>query len=281
MAKKIIVTGGTGFIGSHLVNVLLERGYEVSVFDVKEEGRKNVDYTIGDIRNQEHFQKYVDVIKPYCIVHLAGEIRGGYETLYTANVLGTENVLKSFEGRCIFMSTGMVYQGNEVPYTEEQPTNPQDHYPKTKKLAEDLCIRRKNTAIIRASVVYGPRQKSPMFISVLKQALKAKKGAFQMTKGEQKRDFLHVKDLIHAICLLIEHPYSGIINIGSGRNISLKETIEIARNLVGDFPVEYTVPYREHEMMDYLLDISKAKTLLNWEPRITLEEGLKDLLMND
>lgn len=279
MAKKVIVTGGTGFIGSALIKELLKKNYEIYVFDKNQGNIPNVRYYPLDIRNKEQVQNSIEEIQPDTIIHLAGILKGSYEDLYTTNVIGTKNILDSFNGRLIFMSTGMIYQGNPSPYKEGMPLNPHDDYPKTKKLAEEFCLQKKNTIIIRASVVYGPEQKGSMFIPDLKNKIE-KRTTFHMTKGEQKRDFIHVRDLCTAIEILIEKQYTGIINISSGKSIQIKEVIELAKEIIGDFPVEQSLPYREQELWEYCLDNSKAKKELNWEPKINFKEGLKETLLS-
>ena len=280
MAKKIIVTGGNGFIGSALVEELLKTNYEVSVLDYIPGNKKGVQYYPLDIRNKEEVQKCIDKIKPEVIIHLAGLINGDYENMYKTNVLGTKNILDAFQGRSIFLSTGMIYQGNPTPYKETMLLNPQDNYAKSKKLGEELFLQKRDAVVIRTSLVYGPNQNGIMFIPYLREFLRKKIGAFKMTKGEQKRDFIHIQDLINAITLLIEHPYTGILNISSGQNIELKEVIKIAKEIVGNFQIENSIPYREQELWDYCLDNSKAKKELNWEPKIRFKDGLKETLLS-
>jgi len=277
MAKKIIITGGAGFIGNHVARELLKKNYEVYSFDIKDGNIPHVKYYTIDLKNKEQMNNLIQEVHPEAIIHLGGLIKGTYEELYSINVLGTKNILDCFIGRIIFISTSMVYQGNTSPYHEEMPTNPKDDYPKTKKIAEDFCLQRKNTVIVRASVVYGPGQKSSMFISDLED--KIKKGeVFKMTKGEQMRDFIHVKDLCNAFCILLENNATGIFNISSGEHVSMQEVITLAKEIVGDFPLEQTIPYRENELWDHLLSREKAKKILNWEPKISLEQGLREVL---
>ncbi len=279
MAKKIIITGGAGFIGSHLAKELLKKNYEVYSFDIKEGNIPRTKYYTIDLRNKEQLKNLIQEVHPEAIVHLGGLIKGSYEELYSINVLGTKNILDSYTGRFIFISTSMVYQGNKSPYHEEMPTNPKDDYPKTKKLAEEFCLQRKNTVIVRAGVVYGPEQKSSMFISDLKEKIDRRE-IFKMTKGEQRRDFIHVKDLCNAFCILLENDATGIFNISSGEQRTMQEVITLAKEIVGDFPVEQTIPYRENELWDHLLSREKAKRILHWEPRISLEQGLKETLLS-
>lgn len=277
MAKRVIITGGAGFIGNYLAKELLKKEYEVYSFDIKEGNNPKVKYYTIDLRNKEQLKNLIKEVDPKAIIHLAGLVKGTYEELYSINVLGTKNLLDSYDGRFIFISTGMVYQGNKSPYHEEMLTNPIDNYPKTKKLAEEFCLQRKNTVIVRASVVYGPEQKGSMFIPDLKEKID-KQEVFRMTKGEQQRDFIHVQDLCNAFCILLENNATEIFNISSGEQRTMQEVIILAKEIVGEFPVEQSIPYRENELWEYCLSKEKAKKVLNWEPKISLEQGLKEVL---
>ena len=99
-----------------------------------------------------------------------------------------------------------------------------------------------------------------------------------MTKGDQKKDFLHVSDLIDGIMQIIEKNVEGEINLAHGTTISLMDLITIIKEITGDFPIEHSLPYRPNEIMDYAFDIKKAKTILHWEPKIDLKTGLRELL---
>ena len=276
MAKKIIVTGGAGFIGNSLVKELVRRNYDVYSFDIKKGNVSEVKYYTVDLRDREQLENLIHEVNPETIVHLGGLIKGSYEELYSVNVLGTKNILDSYKGRVIFISTGMVYQGNKSPYNEEMLTNPIDDYPRTNKMAEDFCLQRNNTVIIRLSLVYGPEQNSPMFISDLGKKIENKE-VFRMTKGEQKRDFVHIKDVCEAFCILLENNERGIFNISYGDNISMQDLVKLVKKIKGDFKVEQTIPYRDNELWNYLLSREKARVVLGWEPKISLEEGLRDV----
>lgn len=277
MDKNIIITGGAGFIGTYLGKELLKKGYRVYSFDKNRGKNTSIKYYTLDLTNKEQLENLIGEVNPSAIVHLAGLVRGSYEELYTANVLGTKNLLECYKGRIIFLSAGTTYQGNSSPYSEEMPINPLDNYPKTKRIAEEFCLQRKNTTIIRASVVYGPHQKGSMFLPELVEKIKNKE-TLHMTAGEQKRDFLHVQDLCDAIYIFLENEHPGIFNISSGKQYSMKEVITMAKAIIGEFSVEHSIPYREHELWDYCLSREKAKQIINWEPKIPFEQGLREIL---
>ncbi len=278
MAEKIIITCGSGFIGTHLVEELYKKGYETFILDTKETKTKEANFLYGDIRDAQHMKECITKIQPSAIIHLAGMVNGKSKDLYEINVEGTKNILNAFSGKVIFMSTGMVYQGNEPPYHEEMPIHPIDEYPKTKRMAEELCMERENVSIIRASVVYGKGQKEEMFLPQLRDAVLVKKQPFRMTKGEQKRDFIHVKDLVKAIGILLKTNAPGVFNISSAKQIAIQEVIEKAKKILGEFPIEQSMSYRPNEMWGYTLSNEKAKKNLQWNPEISFEEGLKEIL---
>ena len=275
---KILVTGGAGFIGSVLVEALVDQGEQVFVFDLSCGNVASVEYLLIDLTDKERVANAIQKIQPEMIYHLAAKVRGSAEELYLANVMATKNILDTFSGRVVFMTTGMVYQGQAVPYKEDMVLHPLDEYGKTKKLCEDFFLQRKKFAIVRASVVYGSGQKSPMFMSSLKEFLEHRDGAFHMTRGEQKRDFIHVADLVRALLLFRVEEFNGIFNIAYGESFMMRDVVTLAKELVGDFPVDMSLAYREKEMWDYAFDISKAREVLHWIPRIGLKDGLRETL---
>lgn len=277
MAKKILITGGCGFIGNQIVKDLMKNNYNVSVIDIKK-GIFPVKYFIADISNKEQILKIIKDIQPDIIIHLAALITGSYDDLYKINVIGTKNIQESFSGKIIFMSSAMIYQGLKAPFKENFIVNPTDNYAKTKKKAEDILLKNNQTIILRGSIVYGLGQKGSMFIPQLKYHIKNNL-KFHMTKGEQKRDFIHVKDLTNAILKLIETNNSGIFNIGFGKSITLKEVIGIAKEIFPKLEIEHSLEYRPNEIMDYTPSIEKIKTTLKWQPNIDLKNGLKELLV--
>ncbi|MSR86229.1 NAD(P)-dependent oxidoreductase [Candidatus Woesearchaeota archaeon] len=276
---NILVTGGAGFIGTELVKQLVKE-HTVSAFDLTPGKVSGVDYYQVNLTDKDQVDNIVKRIQPDLIYHLGGRIRGTEEELYQNNVLGTRNLLEAYSGRVIFMSSGLVYQGQKAPYREDMALDTQDPMGRTKILCEELLLERKNVAVVRASVVYGSGQKGPMFISSLKEFLVQREGAFPMTLGEQKRDFLHVDDLTRALLILQREEFTGVYNIAFGESFPMRDVINIAQEITGNFPVDTSLPYRENELWDYAFDITKAKKELNWEPKIRLEEGLKETLLS-
>jgi UDP-glucose 4-epimerase len=276
MAKHILVTGGSGFIGNYLVKELLKKNYKVSIIDTVK-GVLNADYYLTDISDKQ-ISTLIKQLSPDIIIHMAALINGSFDSMYRINVTGTKNIQDSFKGKIIFLSSAMVYQGSQSPFKEHFEINPKDNYALTKKLGEEIIKQNKEHIILRPSIVYGKGQQNQMFLSQLKQHIK-NQTKFCMTNGEQLRDFIHVDDLTKAIIKSITTPFTGILNIGYGKSISLKEIINIAKGFHPSLEVEYSLPYRPNEPMNYSMDISKAKNTLDWQPLISIEQNLKEILL--
>ena len=275
--SKILITGGSGFIGSYLTQVLLQREYEVMVFDTKEGKHKKAQYCTGDISRKNDLKQCFQEKDIEKIIHLAALMNGTAERVQEVNIEGTQNLLDLFNGEIISLNTGFIYQGQTGPYREDMgPLTPINDYGKTKLKAEELILKR-NGKSVRTSIAYGPGQEGSMFIPSLKQAI-TRKETVKMTKGEQKRDFIHVQDLVRGIIAVMENKETGIFNIAYGESTELREVVTIAREIMGNFSIDTSVPYRENEMWDYSFDISKAKRVLDWQPQINLKQGLEQVL---
>jgi UDP-glucose 4-epimerase len=284
MNKKVIVTGGAGFIGGHLATSLKENGYEVKV----------VDLLLGedhDIRNLENLKNHfggADYLfhmaaltsVPYSIAHP--------EETNSTNLTGTVNVLIAARDagikRVIFSSSAAVYGDQEiVPITESAPASPKSPYA-LQKLESEMYLRlfseiyQLETVSLRYFNVYGKGQ-DPYgpYASVIPKFLEQKGFGKPLTivgDGTQTRDFVHVSDVVRANIQALESSNVGkgeVMNIASGRSVSV---VDVA-NLIGG-PVEHVPP--RLEIRNSLGDISLAKTLLDWQPSIKFEEGIEGLL---
>ena len=299
---KVIITGGAGFIGSHLADFLIDSDYEVVVVDNLSIGRlENINHLLvhskftflqADITD---FDAIENMFKDaYWVFHLAAlaDIVPSIENpteYYKSNVNGTFNVLQAcrkYQVKKIIYSASSSCYGipDEYPTKETAEIRPQYPYALTKNLGEQLvmhwCQLYNLQAIsLRFFNVYGPRARTSgtygaVFGVFLAQKL-SNKPYTVVGDGNQTRDFTFVSDVINAIITAAESDLSGeIINIGSNNTYSINRLVEL---LGGD--VIY-IPKRPGEPDCTWADISKANQLLNWKPKVSLETGVQILLDN-
>lgn len=293
--KKVVVTGGAGFIGSNLVDALVGKGYEVHAIDnllagKREQVNRAAILHIADIRKISEIAPLFKDVE--YVFHCAALPRVQYSLefpleTHEANVTGTLNVLESARvagvKRVIYSASSSAYGDQPVmPLTEQMPAAPKSPYGAHKYIGEIYCrvwseAYALPTVSLRYFNVYGPRQSEEgAYALVIAKFLKQKREGQPLTvtgNGTQTRDFTHVRDVVGANILGAESDQVGkgeVINIGGGRNISVNE---IARLIGG--PTTYVSPRLEPKHT--LADTSLAKKLLGWEPTITLEEGIAEL----
>jgi UDP-glucose 4-epimerase len=296
MSTKAVVTGGAGFIGSHLVDELVKHGYDVHVIDDLSSGLKvNVNpkatLHVADIRNFDVVARIINGAN--YIFHEAALPRVQYsiehpEETHSVNVNGTLNVLiaASQESRLkkfIYAASSSAY-GNQdkMPLREDLHANPISPYGLQKYIGELQCrvwaeVYGLPTVSLRYFNVYGPRASHDgSYALVIAKFLKQRQENTLMTitgDGEQTRDFTHVRDVVAANLLAAESDrvgYGEVMNIGAGKNTSINE---IAKLIGGT--AEHIEPRLEPKHT--LADNSKARELIGWEPQVSLEEGIAEL----
>ena len=295
---KYIVTGGAGFIGSHVVDALIARGDEVHVVDIFLSGKRERVHPQAiihevDIRN---FNDLVPIFKGAAgVFHLAAQPRMQYsiqEPRLTndINITGTLNVLLAARDagvkRVVYSASSSAYgTKHPMPLREDMEACPVIPYAIQKRVGEQYCemVARfygLETVAIRYFNVYGPRQttdKDGPYATVIGIFLGQAKNGQPMTvvpDGTQLRDFTHVYDTVRANLLAMESPKVGkgeIINIGTGTNYSM---LQIADMIGGKWKF---VDPRQGETHETRADNSKAKELLGWEPKVSFEEGIGEL----
>jgi UDP-glucose 4-epimerase len=295
------VTGGCGFIGSHVVDGLLARGHEVRVIDDVSAGSlSNLDPRAELVRESvldsgpvRSAMRDVD-----CVLHLAAWPRVARSVedpvgTHRVNVDGTLNVLQSAREtgveRFVYASSSSVY-GDQPTHvmSEELVPNPQSPYALQKLMGEQYLTMFSRlfgvTAVsLRYFNVYGPRQlMDSSYALVIGKFLRMKEAGEPLTvygDGEQTRAYTHVSDVVRATVLAAEvaipEGQNTILNIGSARETSVRE---IAERIAGDVTHIWPNPRGEFEEQRKRADYSKAKALLGWEPSVTLERGLGELL---
>lgn len=293
--EKIIVTGGAGFIGSHIVDELIKKGYEVHVIDNlctgnKENVNPKATLHVVDIRDKEKliplFSDVKYVFHEAALPRVQYSIENPIET-NEVNVNGLFNVLEACRlngvKRFIFASSSSIYGDQEIlPMIETMHTNLLSPYAVHKYIGEIYCklyskIYNLETVCLRYFNVYGPRMNLdgayPLVIGYFIKMLKEGRKMTITGDGEQTRDFTHVGDVILANLLAMKSDKVGsgeFINIGGGQRHSINY---IAKLFGGSF--EYISP--RFEPHDTEACITKAKELLNWEPITKIEDGILEL----
>ncbi|MBI2640549.1 MAG: NAD-dependent epimerase/dehydratase family protein [Candidatus Sungbacteria bacterium] len=295
---KYVVTGGAGFIGSHIVDQLIARGDEVHVIDNFLTGKRerlNPKATLHEMDIRD-FEKLHQVFQGAAgVFHTAAQPRMQYsiqqpQLTNDINITGTLNVLLAARDtkvkRVVYSASSSAYgPRHPMPLKEDMAPEPVIPYAIQKRVGEQYCqmVARfygLETVSLRYFNVYGPRQTTESdgpYATVigifLEQCSKGKKMSV-VPDGKQRRDFTHVRDIARANLLAMESPHVGkgeIINVGTGRNNSV---IEVAEMIGGHW--EFIAP-RQGEVRETLADNKKAQELLSWEPKITFEEGIEEL----
>ena len=291
---RAVVTGGAGFIGSHVVDALLGRGDEVHVVDNLATGRRenlspHASLHEHDIR--EPLDALFDELRPEAVVHLAAQAdvgRSVEQPLFDAevNVLGTLNVLEAarrHEAQVVFSSTGgAIYGECERPAREDDPRRPLSPYGTAKLAAEEYLatwnrLYGTSHVALRFANVYGPRQLAKLeggVVAIFIDRLRAGEGVTIFGDGLQTRDFVYVGDVVEAVVAAIGRD-GGTFNVGTGEETSVNEVFEACRRVAGsDTEAQHAAP-RAGDVLRSVLDVSHAGRELGWRPRSSLAEGLR------
>jgi UDP-glucose 4-epimerase len=305
-SKTVLVTGGAGFIGSHLIDHLLTEGYAIRVIDDLSSGKLanlndalrsgKVEFVKGDIRDSALIQKYVEGVN--AVVHLAAQISVPLSIkdpalTFDMNVSGSLNLMHACIAkgvrRFVFASTCAVFGDSAVlPLKEDSPVNPISPYAESKLAAERYCLgfydrRQLDPVILRFFNVFGPRQGLNEYSGVITLfADRCRQGLPLIVYGDgsQTRDFVSVFDVAHAVSTALQSNRAAgeVFNIGTGRPTSINLLAKEILGLTGaDSAIQYENP-RAGDIKDSYADIFKAKCLLGYEPKVTLHEGLKALV---
>jgi UDP-glucose 4-epimerase len=310
---KAIVTGGAGFIGSNLVDALLERGDDVTVLDDVSTGRReNLDGALArgarliesDIRDAERMISLAAEVEPEVVYHLAAQIDVRVSTARPAfdtevNVLGTVNMLEAARRagarRFVYTSTGGAIYGEAdvLPTPEDAPINPEAQYGQAKYSGEGYCdlyrrLHGLSTVSVRLGNVYGPRQ-DPLgeagVIAIFCGRLLDGGRPTVFGDGNQTRDYIYVRDVVDAISAAAASDAHGAFNVGRGVGASVLDLVDALRSLgeeldvrpEGDFEPEFAPP-RPGEVQRSTLDPRKARAELGFEAAVELEDGLRRTL---
>lgn len=307
MNRRALVTGGAGFIGSHLVDHLLTAGWQVTVVDnfdpFYDPNRKRenlrqwaetgaVEIREVDIRDLERLRAAVTG-EFDAIVHLAARagVRGSLEQplLYQeVNVRGTQNVLEFARerriGQFVFASSSSVYGINErLPWRENDhvllPISP---YASTKVSGELLChvyshLYGIRTMCLRFFTVYGPRQRPDLAIHRFARLMREQKPVPFYGDGTTERDYTFVGDIVRGIECAIHYRGSmyEVVNLGNSRRITLSELIGELEGCLGTSATLHRLPEQPGDVPRTWADVSKAKALFGWEPQTSFRDGIE------
>ncbi len=297
--KNILVTGGAGFVGSHIVDKLSPENKVIVLDNLSsgsltnlEKSKDRITLVKGDILDKGLIKDMVSEVE--FVFHLAANV-GNIKSIedpyldMEVNVTGTVNLLeacsKSKIKRLVYSSSGATFgEAKYLPVDEDHPLNPESPYGVSKLAAEKYCfaywkVHGVPTASLRYFNIYGPRQGTSEYANVISIFINRIKEGASLTvygDGEQTRDFVFVNDIVQANLLAATHPAAEgeIFNIGTGIGSSLNELIAILNQVSGrDNPVIYTEP-RAGEVKHSRANVEKARKMLGYNPKTTFKEGL-------
>jgi UDP-glucose 4-epimerase len=300
--RLALVTGGAGFIGSHLSSALLERGWNVRILD---------DFSSGREQNLEPLRSHVELLRGSCtdsdtvaaalkgvevVFHEAAVPsvpRSVAEPLRTneANITGSLLVLESARSagvrRVVYAASSSAYgDTTELPKRESMPPRPRSPYALQKFVGETYCrlyheLYGLETVALRYFNVFGPRQdpksQYAAVIPLFATACLRGEAPTIFGDGEQTRDFTYVEDVVRANLLAAEAPAARgeVINVAGGARTSLNRLLALIQDIVGSAVTSVHAPPREGDVRDSLAALDRARELLAYEPQVPLEEGLR------
>jgi UDP-glucuronate 4-epimerase len=299
---KILLTGGAGFIGSHLLELLIARGDDVAVIDdfndyydprIKRANLPKGGFRLheGDIRSAAPL---VAQEKPDLVVHLAA--RAGvrpsqqdpalYESVNIAGTLGLlEACRKSGVRRFVFASSSSVYGNAPVPFREDNADlQPISFYGATKLMGEHYVriyarLHGIHATCLRFFTAYGPRQRPDMAIHAFTAAVSQGREIPMFGDGTTERDYTYVSDIVQGVVAAIDHdePYA-VYNLGESRTIPLRRLIDLIGELVGKTPKIKQLPEQPGDVKRTCAAIDLARTHLGYDPKVPIEAGLREFV---
>lgn len=295
--RKILVTGGAGFIGSHLVDAYLAAGHEVVVIDNLSTGKREhlapaVKFFEADITDREAVTEIILQERPQVINHHAAHIQVGYSVTNpqfdaTNNILGLLNVMEAAKQipiqRLIFAATGGAMYGNQpTPFHEEMKAEPLSPYGVSKRAGELYLnyyyqLYQLPYLSLRYANVYGPRQNAQGesgVVAIFSELLRAGKEAKINGDGTHTRDYVYVSDVARANLMALETEFVGEINIGTGVETSTNQVFELVTEAMGLQREKVYAPERPGEQVTSALDASRAAQVLGWRPEVSFAEGV-------
>ncbi len=307
MSDTMLVTGGAGFIGSHMVERLLDRGHRVICLDnfdsyydpaIKREnlrpamGKEGFTLVEGDIRDRELLNKLLSQDRIKVVVHLAAMagVRPSIErpAIYEeVNVQGTINLLEACKGsgieRFVFASSSSVYGADaKAPFSEEvKVDHPASPYAASKAAGELFCYTYHQLCgfpviALRFFTVYGPRQRPEMAIHKFTRLIHQGKVVPLYGEGRLSRDFTYIADVVDGIEAALTRPITGfeVINLGNSHPVEVKYIVELIEKHLGRKARIELLPTPQGDVPMTSADISRARWILGYEPKVSLQEGI-------
>jgi len=288
---NVLVTGGSGFIGSHIVDKLVQQSYTVRVFDERKPLREDVEWFKGDLLNENEVLEACKDIE--FIYHLAAVADVNIALSRPAlclriNEIGTLNLLNAATAmeveRVLLASTTWVYGKTEGTVDENTPIPPPDHiYTKTKIGQEHLFVAWHNYTglsytILRYDIPYGPRMRANMAIAIFLRKAAKREPITIFGDGNQGRCFIYVDDLASGSAAALQpNARNQVFNLAGTEFVTINRIVETLRESFRDLKVERAPP-RPHDFKGALISIDKARQLLNWKPKTNFSEGLRKFI---
>jgi UDP-glucose 4-epimerase len=301
MSKSVLVTGGAGFIGSHLVERLVAAGERTSLVDTLSRGRRDwihedAEFHEVDVRDGPALRRAVAQTAPEIVVHLAAlhfipAVDGAPELAWDVNFKGTQTLLEALEhrppGLFLFASTAAVYPDRRGPIDEACPPDPPDLYGRTKlageQLVEDFATRTGTRGIsVRIFNVIGRRETNPHVVPEIVEQLRSGSRSVRLGNLESRRDYTDVVDVAAALQKLTSSPATAPspVNLGSGRSVSVAELVHAGEQIL-DRTIEIEIEprrLRKTDRAELVADSSLLRRTTGWEPTRSLPETLHELL---
>lgn len=296
--KRILVTGATGFIGSHLIRRLVSEKAKVYALCRRDANTwrikdclSRLNLVEGDITDKESLISTVQQIRPQKCFHLAAygvnQPEADLHQAIQTNVIGTFNLIQALLGmeiECVVtFGTSYEYGGTNGAISEDSAVNPNNLYSASKSAAwlfYDYFHKSSGVPIVTVKLfpVYGPFEELGKLIpTTIVKALQNKE--LLLTSGEQERDYIFIEDVIDGCvsAATIREAVGQTINLGTGKAYPIKVIITKCLTLMGDpvKPVFGALPYRKNELFSLYADTRKAGKILGWSPKVGLEEGLR------
>ena len=302
MSKNVIVSGACGFVGRNLIKSLINQEWQIFALDLKREqfeknfpnADKCIKFFETDFTKEESIKKVFEQIPSDCdLVHLGGYILGSaggvdeYDSMAAVdiNVKGSfklvQGLLTKLKSVCVASTLDVYGIPKILPITEEHPVAPVTYYAAS-KLAMELFLQREledkiPLTILRFSHVYGKGDPHPKVLQSFIKTVEAGNAPVINGDGEDRRDYVHVRDVVGSIIAVLNSQSQGVINVASGKSNSLKELALIVLRLAKK-DWQPILKDRIQIRKDYVFDITKLNHTLGYQPNVSIEEGIEEIL---